>query len=349
MSKKLAIIYYGGFIRFGGVYSHVKTLETELKRSGWIVDSITLDRLPLWVRYLPHIVEKLVNFFDRPMGYLLKDLTTRNLYKFFFDRKADLLIFEDIYLSWNTTIPSVTILHAVWSDNLQSYLLTAKQIDKLKAREAPLIESIAHKVATVSTPYLKYIQNFHFKHPIFKKIEVIELGVDQSKFKKNIDRNRKSIIYVGALEARKNCVHLLKVFDAVCRASQDYCLTLVGDGPQKGELVDYVQANNLNVRFLGVLSYEDVLAELPKHGIYLHTSVKESFSYALLEAKLSGLQTCAHSKLQVPAEFIDVPVDSFEVADWRDAILKMNAMPKPFDANNFTSEYTTIKTIELSR
>ena len=102
MSKKLAIIYYGGFIRFGGVYSHVKTLEAELKRAGWMVDSITLDRLPIWVRYLPHIIEKLVNFFDRPMGYLFKGLTTRNLYRFFFDRKADLLIFEDIYLSWNS-------------------------------------------------------------------------------------------------------------------------------------------------------------------------------------------------------------------------------------------------------
>jgi glycosyltransferase involved in cell wall biosynthesis len=144
-------------------------------------------------------------------------------------------------------------------------------------------------------------------------------------------------------------MHLLKVFDAICKTTPDYTLTLVGDGPQKSQLIDYAKTNNLNVRFLGALSHAAVIAELPHHGIYLHTSVKESFSYALLEAKLSGLQTCAHSKLQVPAEFIDVPVNSFEVAEWRDAILKMDAVSIPFESNNFTSNNMMHKSIELAR
>ena len=346
---KQAIIYYGGFIRFGGVYSHVKTIKSELELAGWMVDSITLDRLPIYFRYLPHLVEKLVNFFDHPMGYFFKGLITRGLYKIYFNRTAELIIFEDIYISWNSNIPSITMLHAVWSDNLQSKQVSSKQMDRLKAREACLIESISHTVATVSTPYLDYLQRSHFQHLLSKKIDVIELGVDQSKFKLATDRNKKSIIYVGALEARKNCMHLLKVFDAICKTTPDYILTLVGDGPQKGQLVDYAETNNLKVRFLGALSHDAVIAELPQHGIYLHTSIKESFSYALLEAKLSGLQTCAYCKLQVPAEFIDVPVNSFEVSEWRNAILKMDAVPKSFDANNFTSNNMMQKSIELAR
>lgn len=349
MSKNTAIIYYAGFVRFGGVFSHVRAIEGELRKIGWNVVVITLDNLPIWCRYAPHLIEKVVNFVNRPLGFLYKDRTTRLLYKLFFDKKVDVRIFEDIYIGWNSEIPSIAILHAVWSDNLQSYPVSTKQQNKLKRHEARIIESLNHPVATVSYPYLKYITEEHFAGCLSKKIEVVELGIDQSNFQKNKNDNKKSIVYVGALEARKNISFLLEVFKKLGEIDHDYKLTIIGDGPERKSLTNFVKNNELKVGFLGTLSHEKVVSELHRHGIYLHTSVKESFSYSLLEAKLAGLKTCAYDKLQVPGEFIDVGISTFNLDEWCNGILNINWIPDRFNADNYTVEKMTLLTLKLAR
>ena len=68
-------------------------------------------------------------------------------------------MYEDIYISWNSTIPSITLLHAIWSDNLQAYNVMNNKITKLKNIEINNINNIKHSISTVSEPYLKYIKN----------------------------------------------------------------------------------------------------------------------------------------------------------------------------------------------
>ena len=349
MTKKIASIYYAGFARFGGVISHVRSIETELRRIGWNVNVITLDSLPIWCKYIPHIIEKIINFFNRPLGYLYKDRATRLLYMLLFNGKANLRIFEDIYIGWNSKIPSITILHAVWSDNLQSYSVSQKNEYRLKEREALIIENTKHPIATVSYPYLKYIKEDHFSREITKKIDVIELGVDQSQYQKDRHTDRKSIVYVGTLEERKNIKFLLQVFKRLLEIDSSYLLTIIGDGPQRRQLEEYAKIKSLNVLFLGPLRHDDVIAELHNHGVYLHTSTKESFSYALLEAKLSGLITCAYYKLQVPSEFVDVPIVSMDVNEWCNGILNINWIPIPFEGSKYTVERMTALTLKLSK
>jgi len=348
LSKNTAIIYYAGFVRFGGVFSHVRALEGELCKLGWNVDVITLDKLPIWCRYVPHLIEKVVNFVNRPLGYLYKDRTTRLLYKLFFDKKAEVRIFEDIYIGWNSEIPSIAILHAVWSDNLQSHPVSVKQQNKLKRHEVRIIESLNCPIATVSYPYLKYIAEEHFAGCLSKNIKVIELGIDQSNFQKGEIDNKKSIVYVGALEARKNVSFLLEVFKELCKTDHDYKLTIIGDGPERKNLANFVKNNELNVNFLGALSHEKVVSELHRHGIYLHTSVKESFSYSLLEAKLAGLKTCAYDKLQVPSEFVDVRIKTYIADEWCSGILNIDWTPQKFNADNYTTERMALLTLRLA-
>jgi glycosyltransferase involved in cell wall biosynthesis len=348
MSNKKVIIYYAGFSRFGGVMSHVRAIERELTKMEWNVSVITLNNLPIWCRYIPHVVEKIMNFVNRPLGYFYKDRITGVLYKLLFDTKVNIRIFEDIYIGWNSITPSISILHAVWSDNLQSYPVSTKQQKKLRSREAKAIDRINHTVATVSAPYLKYLMEKHFSGGVSKKIDVIELGIDQSQFLKSSSGNKKSIIYVGTLEARKNILFLLEVFKKLSKIDPEYKLTLVGDGPERKKLADFVGDNGLTVDFLGALSHEKVVAELHRHGIYLHTSVKESFSYALLEAKLAGLRTCAYEKLQVPEEFIDVPISTFNIDEWCDGIVNIDWTPDVFGAEKYTVEKMTLLTLELA-
>ena len=342
-------IYYGGFLsRAGGAFNHVRAIEGELRKIGWNVVVVTLDSLPIWCRYVPHFVEKLLNSVNMPLGFVYKGHIIKILYKLFFDEKVDIRIFEDIYFAWDSEIPSITILHAVWSDNLQSFSVSPTQQNRLKGYEARIINSINHPVATVSYPYLKYLKEEHFAGCLSKKIDVVELGIDQSNFLKIRKQNRKSIVYSGALEARKNILFLFKVFKKLNETDPDYKLTIIGDGPDRKELADFVKINGLAVDFLGKLSHDKVVSELHSHGIYLHTSVKESFSYSLLEAKLAGLKTCAHEKLQVPSEFIDVAISTFNVDEWCNGILNIDWTPGRFNADNYSVEKMTLLTLKLA-
>ncbi len=347
---KTVMIYYGGFLnRTGGAFFHARNIENELRSLGWKVEIITLDNLPIWFKYLPHLVEKVVNTVYAPLGFLYKAYLTKVMYKYFYEKKVDMLIFEDIYLSWNSDVPSISMLHAVWSDNIQALSITEDQQKMFRKKEMRIINKIAHPVATVSYPYHEYITNEHFSGSLSKNIDVIELGINQSKFRKfnEITRACKSIIYSGTLEARKNILFLLSVFKNLYERDTEYTLTIIGNGPDKKLLTNFVNSNHLPVKFLGRLDNDKVLSELHRHEIYIHASVKESFSYSLLEAKMAGLTTYAYAKLQIPSEFIDVGFNTFCAEEWCHGIMNISPDVNEFDCSKYTNEKMTQSTLDL--
>ncbi len=182
-------------------------------------------------------------------------------------------------------------------------------------------------------------------------LDVIPLGVSQSGAPQNgrTQRAVRSIVYCGSLEPRKNVFFLLKVFKKLVSDHGSYALTIIGDGPDMEGLQAFATDHGLDVRFLGRLDHDSVIEELRRHSIYLHTSVKESFSFALLEAKLAGLSTCAYQGLQVPSEFIDAPVESFEIDDWCSAVASIRPPSEPFDGSRYTSVAMTNDTLRLVR
>jgi len=347
---KVALIFYGGFLhKAGGAFFHARNIESEICRMGWKAECITLNSLPIWCRYLPHTVERIVNSVYAPFGFLYKAYITKLLYKHYFSQNVDLRIFEDIYITWDSSIPSISILHAVLSDNLQAFSVNHKRQKKFREVEAQIINEIVQPVATVSYPYREYMIEDHFAGLLTKNIDVIESGIDQSKFINvdEIERVKKSIIYTGALESRKNIFFLLRLFKKLYEADSEYKLTIIGDGPDRGPLTAFAEKNNLPVRFLGRVDNNKVLSELYCHEIYIHTSVKESFSYSLLEAKIAGLMTCAYAKLQIPSEFIDVGFETFCVDEWCSGILNIDAEFNGFDGSKYTSERMTRSTLDL--
>jgi glycosyltransferase involved in cell wall biosynthesis len=347
---KTATVFYGGFLhKTGGAFHHARTIASELRRMGWQVECVTLDDLPVWCRYLPHIAERLTNLFNAPVGFIYKARITKALYKHYFGHKVDLQIFEDIYLAWDSEVPSITILHAIWSDNLQAFSIKKQRTIKFRSKEAEIINAISHPVVTVSYPYRQYIVEEHFSSELVKDIEVIELGIDQSIYSRahKIKRNKKSIVYSGTLEARKNPLFLLEVFMGLYKSDPDYTLTIIGDGPYREQLVAFTKKYGLPVEYLGRVDNARVLSELLRHEIYIHASTKESFSYSLLEAKMAGLTTCAYSKLQVPSEFIDIGIETFSADEWCRRILMSTPLSEEFDGRKYSSGRMTRATLDI--
>lgn len=348
-APRRATIYYGGFLhRAGGAFSHALDLAQGLRDRGWDVRIVTLDDLPRRWRYVPHAVARLVNLVRPPMGFWWKDRLTGWLYRRLLGGEGHLQVFEDIYMAWPSRTPSVTVLHAVWSDNLQGRRVGARAKARLMQRELKAIEALRARqpVVTVSRPYATFLADGHFAGRL-PPLDVIELGVRQDG---SVPRARrgKRLVYVGALEPRKNIRFLLEVYRAVRAVDAEYALTIVGDGPDLARMKALAAEWALPVAFLGKLPRDEARRELANHHLYVHTSTKESFSYALLEAKLAGLTTCASSGLQVPAEFIDCPVGRFEVPLWRDAILAAKPRAKAFNAATFSVERMTERTLQAA-
>lgn len=330
---------------------HAVVTRTELQRDGWQVDLITLETLPLPLRYLPHLLERVLNLFNPPSGFYYKGRLTRFFYRCFYDKSVQLRIFEDVYLAWNSLIPSVTILHAVWSDNLQSITAGKAGVKRLVNAEEQVIDSITHPIITVSEAYRDFLVQSHAGSVRLPAISVIPLGLDLVAFDNPglVCRADKSIVFCGSLEARKNLHFLLDVFRKLHESDESYRLTIIGDGPDRADLEDYSMQHALPVFFCGRLARSEVVNELRQHSVYVHPSVKESFSFALLEAKLVGLKTVAYKGLEVPAEFIDVPVASFEDAAWLAAIRHAEvAETTAMDASMYSSRRMVQKTLALA-
>jgi glycosyltransferase involved in cell wall biosynthesis len=348
-----ALVFYGGFRgRGGGAFMHALSIEKELVAMGWQVRLVSLDSLPCFLRYLPHLVEKVINLLAMPLGFYYKGRITRLLFRLFIREFADFYLFEDIYLAWNVSVPAITELHAVWSDNLQAFSVSDVKMQRLVRKEAEVINQLAHPIATVSQRYRDYLETRHFaKSPLARRLEVIELGLDTSRFPTAPSlrpRRNRSLAYCGSLEQRKNVAFMLEVFKRVVVADPSASLTIIGDGPDRAKLESQAAALGLNVDFKGRITHEQVISELQQHAIYIHTSTKESFSFALLEAKLCGLRTFALAELEVPEVFIDEGFSSFKADQWAARILAINSPPDMSRFPSFSAKRMAVRTLELA-
>ncbi len=100
-----------------------------------------------------------------------------------------------------------------------------------------------------------------------------------------------ALVQVGQLIARKR---VAATIDAVARlraSGVPVRLTVVGDGPLRGELERDVRDRDLgaHVELTGHRTRAEVLALLPRHDLFVMTSSAEGMSNALVEAMARGL------------------------------------------------------------
>jgi len=119
-----------------------------------------------------------------------------------------------------------------------------------------------------------------------KKIKVINNAVNsyQSlRFKKG----KKNVVSIARLEKRKNILFLIRAFDKFQKKNLNYNLLLVGNGPERKILNDFVNQNKIkNVRFLGYK--KNIIKYLNNCRIFVHASLFEGMSNSVLEAMALG-------------------------------------------------------------
>ncbi len=101
------------------------------------------------------------------------------------------------------------------------------------------------------------------------------------------------IVYSGRLEQNQKRIHDIPlVLEKLEEEKMDYRFTFVGDGPEEKALKDRLsnQVRSGKVRFLGVLSPEDIKTHVYEHGdVLLLTSLWETGPIVIWEAMANGL------------------------------------------------------------
>ncbi|MFN2199335.1 MAG: glycosyltransferase [Anaerolineales bacterium] len=133
------------------------------------------------------------------------------------------------------------------------------------------------------------------------EIHVVPNGVDMSRVQDNpdpIERSRLGLseedvvlIFLGRLAQEKNLIFLLRAFAGVAESIDRVKLVLVGEGPDRDNLVDRVRHMKLEDRviFTGRVAYEDVPAYLHMSDAFVTASVTEVHPLSVIEAMGAGL------------------------------------------------------------
>jgi glycosyltransferase involved in cell wall biosynthesis len=234
------------------------------------------------------------------------------------------------------------IIHANWTLSAASiwlgslyhrrpYLVTVQGSDIFQATRLPLVTHLTRKVlnsashvfalssalkqATVSIGVQK------------EKIEVLPNGVDTKEFFPSDEERQQLVIYVGWLIERKGVKYLIEAMAHAKETLSEYRLILIGQGPQKSELVNTARSLGISDRvdFLGSLSTEQVSDWMRKAKLLVLPSLEEGLGVVLLEALASGTP-CVASNVGGISDVISPDVGS--LVEPGDSIALAEAMEK---------------------
>lgn len=99
----------------------------------------------------------------------------------------------------------------------------------------------------------------------------------------------KRIVAVGRLIKEKNYPMLIKAFELVLKQHSEYCLEIYGDGNEKENIQNLIEAKGLTDKILLMGVHADVLSKINSASLFVLPSDFEGMPNALLEAMALGL------------------------------------------------------------
>ena len=139
------------------------------------------------------------------------------------------------------------------------------------------------------------LRNMALKADPSANIQVIPDGVDLSKFRsseRKPDPDVVKILAIGRLIPRKGFDCLIRSLPkAVEMSERDFCVEIVGDGPQRNELIHIAERLGVSgkVSFAGTVPYERLAEKYQQADIFVLSSLAEGMPLVVLEAMASGL------------------------------------------------------------
>lgn len=249
--------------------------------------------------------------------------------------KADLFLSPDGYLSLNTRVKQLAVIHDINFAHRPKDLpwLTAKYYNFFFPRFAKR----AHRIATVSSYSKKDISQTYGIDPA--KIDVVYNGVNKlyaptSAEERDMTRMKYTdgkpyFLYIGSLHPRKNIGGLLKAYDAF-RDAVDSDIKLVLTGSEMFKTGDMIKTYKdmrfkEEVIFTGRLAVEDLRQVLGAALALTFVPYFEGFGVPVIEAMSVGIPVICSNTTSLPEVGGDavVYVDPSDIGQIKDAMVRV--------------------------
>jgi len=113
---------------------------------------------------------------------------------------------------------------------------------------------------------------------------------------KYLQKNKKTVIYIGRLAKEKNLINLLKIWQKVQQAmSGQVQFLMIGDGPQRDKLEKLAKELELNIVFTGGFKHEDLIQQglYTLGDVFVTCSKSEVQPMSMIEAMQFGIPIVA--------------------------------------------------------
>ncbi len=200
-------------------------------------------------------------------------------------------------LSSRLGVPIVHTYHTVYEDYTHYF---SPSVRVGKAVVSVFSRWICGRTACVVAPSKK-VENLLRDYGVRCRIEVIPTGVDLGAYRQEPDEERMAslrrrwclngdrtvLLYLGRMAKEKNLEQLIDQIAAAGR--RDVTLLLVGDGPDREEVLDYAREKGLDVVFTGMVPHGEVADYYRLGDLFVTASTSETQGLTYFEALAAGV------------------------------------------------------------
>ena len=242
--------------------------------------------------------------------YLWKYWFDHALPKVFKKYKPDIFISTDGFLSLNTQVPTLLVIHDLGFEHYPEH--TPGIVSKYYRKFTPMYAHKADHIVTVSEFSKNDIVKQYQVDP--QKITVAYNGAheqygpldeaSQQLIRQQYTDGRPYFLYVGSVHPRKNVQRLLLAYDALRKENTcDHKLLIVGRMAWKTDETKQVFESltfKEDVVFAGHLQLDDLTGVMASADAFVYPSLFEGFGIPVVEARYAGVPVISSNSSSLP-------------------------------------------------
>jgi len=234
--------------------------------------------------------------------------------------------------------PHIATVHDVYYTSKKDFWKSwskQTQMSWLSKFAGPKIEKmIAKKKVTLFHTVSEKSKSDLLEMGVSRKISVIPNGIDVDDYNIEEIEPKNQVIFVGRLIFYKNIGIIIDAISKVIKKIPDVKLVIVGDGPQKSELMNKVKSLGLqsSITLTGNISEQEKIQLIHESRILLNPSLIEGFGIVVLEGFACGKPVIV-SDTKPLSDLITELKDGFVVSahnsdKWAERIIELLSNPE---------------------
>jgi glycosyltransferase involved in cell wall biosynthesis len=166
-----------------------------------------------------------------------------------------------------------------------------------------ILKSIDYTISVSENCKSDFIETLGLKNGNICAIPIgteIRSSVSNSNYKKSPPTSEVVILNIGSLVPEKNHIGLIRIFKKINYSLPESVLKIVGEGPLREKILDYVRESGLDDKVFLVGKHENVMPIINQCHLMLMPSIVEGLPGVILESMISQVPVVASAVGGIP-------------------------------------------------